>query len=362
MPIAPASRPSTDDEDRRRALPPKRSAAPASGPESMPFSREEGARCRERRGGPRQMPTAPLPVGESKSATGARRMPRSLGGAHDRLRRAGARWRARRWPRGAGRRLPSKPSAGDDGRDGRPPFGQRAGLVDDERVDLLHALQRLGVLDQHAGLRAAADADHDRHRRREAERARAGDDEHGDGRDQAVGEARLRAPDAPGGEGERPRPAMTAGTNQPETWSARRWIGARLRCASATSCTICASSVSRPTFSARITRLPVWFIVPPITRAPGSFVDRHRFAGDHAIRRPRPCPSMTTPSTGTRSPGRTRRTVADRDLVERDLLLAAVRRGRGARSSARGRAARGSRRRSTRGRAAPAPGRAAPAR
>ena len=35
-------------------------------------------------------------------------------------------------------------------------FGQRAGLVDDQRVDLGKALQRFGVLDQHAFLRAAA--------------------------------------------------------------------------------------------------------------------------------------------------------------------------------------------------------------
>ena len=39
---------------------------------------------------------------------------------------------------------------------------------------------------------------------------------------------------------------MTAGTNQPATASARRWIGARLRCASATSVTMRASMVSRP--------------------------------------------------------------------------------------------------------------------
>ena len=45
-----------------------------------------------------------------------------------------------------------------DGDDLRLAFGQRAGLVDDQRVDLLHALERLGVLDQNAGLRAAADA------------------------------------------------------------------------------------------------------------------------------------------------------------------------------------------------------------
>ena len=39
--------------------------------------------------------------------------------------------------------------------------------------------------------------------------------------------------------------AMTSGTNQPETWSASRWMGARLRCASATICTMRASMVSR---------------------------------------------------------------------------------------------------------------------
>ena len=36
-----------------------------------------------------------------------------------------------------------------------------------------------------------------------------------------------------------------------------RWIGARLRCAAATMCTICESRVSAPTFSARITKPPV---------------------------------------------------------------------------------------------------------
>jgi hypothetical protein len=50
---------------------------------------------------------------------------------------------------------------------------------------------------------------------------------------------------------------MTTGTNQPETWSAMRWMGARLRWASATMCTIWDSMVSAPTFSARITKPPV---------------------------------------------------------------------------------------------------------
>ena len=57
----------------------------------------------------------------------------------------------------------------------------------------------------------------------------------------------------------------------PATTSASRWIGARLRCASPTMRTICASSVSAPTRSARITKLPVPFTVPPVTASPGVF-------------------------------------------------------------------------------------------
>src|SRR5437763_1073317 len=60
-----------------------------------------------------------------------------------------------------------EPRRGNDGDDFRLAFGERPGLVDHERVDPLHALERFGVLDQHAGPRAAADADHDRHRGRE---------------------------------------------------------------------------------------------------------------------------------------------------------------------------------------------------
>ena len=58
---------------------------------------------------------------------------------------------------------------------------------------LLHPLQRLGVPDQHARLRTAADADHDRHRRRQAERAGAGDDQHRHRRHQRRTPAAARA-------------------------------------------------------------------------------------------------------------------------------------------------------------------------
>ena len=150
---------------------------------------------------PSTVPSAPLPVGESKSVDRRRRDALLLGRGDD----------------GDGERMLAGPlDAGGqaqdlglrealrrhDGRDGRLALGQRAGLVDDERVDLLHVLQRLGVLDQHAGLGAAPDADHDRHRRGETERARAGDDQHGDRGDEPVGEARLGSPDRPGDEGQ----------------------------------------------------------------------------------------------------------------------------------------------------------------
>ena len=98
---------------------------------------------------------------------------------------------------------------------------------------------------------------------------------------------------------------MTVGTNQAETWSARRWIGARLRCAVATICTIWDSKVSRPILSARITKLPDLLIVPPITRESFSLVtgmDSPVTMDSSSAERP----SRTTPSTGTLSPGRMR--------------------------------------------------------
>ena len=99
---------------------------------------------------------------------------------------------------------------------------------------------------------------------------------------------------------------MTVGTNQPATWSASRWIGARERCASATICTICESSVSRPTLSARMTNPPDWLRVPAMTLLPASLVtgmDSPVTSDSSSAERP----SRMTPSTGTFSPGRTRR-------------------------------------------------------
>ncbi len=100
--------------------------------------------------------------------------------------------------------------------------------------------------------------------------------------------------------------ATTSGTNQPDTRSATAWIGARLRCASATILTIRARTVSDPTARASITSAPVPFTVPPVTLAPPSFSTG---AGSpvNIASSTEDRPSTTTPSTGTASPGRTRR-------------------------------------------------------
>ena len=100
--------------------------------------------------------------------------------------------------------------------------------------------------------------------------------------------------------------AITIGTNQEATLSARPWIGARLRCACATICTMRDSMVSAPTCSARITRAPVPLMVPPISRWPAAF-STGTGSPVTMLSSTELWPSTTSPSTGTLSPGRTRR-------------------------------------------------------
>ena len=74
---------------------------------------------------------------------------------------------------------------------------ERAGLVEDDRRDLVGGLERVAGLDEDAVLGALAGADHDRGRRGETERARARDDDDGDAGEQrgdppAVGRAAIR--------------------------------------------------------------------------------------------------------------------------------------------------------------------------
>ena len=157
-----------------------------------------------------------------------------------------------------------------------------------------------------AGLRAAAGRDHDRDRRGEAERAGAGDDQHAHRRDQRVGERRRR----PERRARRRRRSIattiTAGTKIADTGrrgpgSARASAAPRRPCA-----TIRDSVVSAPVRSTFMSKLPVVFCVPPVTRSPSMLLDRDRLAGDQRLVDRAPPATMTVPSIGTLSPGRTR--------------------------------------------------------
>ena len=98
----------------------------------------------------------------------------------------------------------------------------------------------------------------------------------------------------------------TASTNQPATPSAMRCRGALERCAWATICTICDSTESVPTRSQRISSAPLVLRVAPISRSPARLVTGSgspvSMDSSTAL-----APSSTMPSTGTFSPGRTRR-------------------------------------------------------
>ena len=99
--------------------------------------------------------------------------------------------------------------------------------------------------------------------------------------------------------------ATTAGTNQAETASAARCMGALVRCASATSDTMRESIASRPTARASMTSVPRPLSVPPVTASPGCFSTGNGspLSIDSSTAEP---PLRTAPSTGTRSPGLTR--------------------------------------------------------
>jgi hypothetical protein len=114
---------------------------------------------------------------------------------------------------------------GSDGDDFRVALGEHAGLVYDQRVDLLQTPPRSRVLDQYAQLRPATDSDHDRH---------------GVASPSARGHAMMSTETAAtspyvnlgsGPHIDQPAKAtkataMTAGTNHSAIRSARRWIGA----------------------------------------------------------------------------------------------------------------------------------------
>ena len=100
----------------------------------------------------------------------------------------------------------------------------------------------------------------------------------------------------------------TTGRNQTVKRSAMFWIGALVRCADSTRCTIRASVVSDPTLVARASIRPVRFSVPLNNSLPLNFstgMDSPVIGAWSTLL----APATTTPSTGTRSPGLTITTV-----------------------------------------------------
>ena len=98
--------------------------------------------------------------------------------------------------------------------------------------------------------------------------------------------------------------AITAGTNTPDTLSATLAIGALVAAAFATSSIICESVVSSPTLSALHLSIPSLFIVAALTLSP-SVLSTGMLSPVRADSSTAPAPSVTTPSTGMLSPGRT---------------------------------------------------------
>ena len=93
---------------------------------------------------PSTVPLTPLPVTDSKSPGAASASPRSCGARRRSPRPADARCRVPGWRPAAAARPRSRARARRP-RPARLALGQRAGLVDDQRVDLLQQFQRLGV-------------------------------------------------------------------------------------------------------------------------------------------------------------------------------------------------------------------------
>jgi hypothetical protein len=125
------------------------------------------------------------------------------------------------------------------------PLREGPGLVEDQPCHLAEALEGLGVLEEHAALGAPAHPHHDGHGRGQPQRAGTGDDEDGDRVDDGVGQAGL-GPKRNHARKVSAAAAATVGTKNPATLSATPWIGARLRCALATICTMRESSESAP--------------------------------------------------------------------------------------------------------------------
>ena len=194
---------------------------------------------------------------------------------------------------------------------------QRAGLVDDQRIDALGALQRLGVLDQDARARAAS--------RRPPSAPSASRGPARRGRRSPAPRSRASAPSP----SRRARATIaanvataitsTAGTNHAATRSTSRCTGAFEPCAAATWRTMPASSVACPTAVASQRERPCALTVPAQHRIAGTLQRPARSRRSASPRRPPTRRPGRSPSTGTRVAGADDEDVADAHAGDRHL-------------------------------------------
>jgi hypothetical protein len=173
-------RPAVDGpEDRRRPVRAQRIGPSAAAADtSTSILLRKAAHCRTMRL-PSTSRARPCRSASRKSETSGASMPTILCGLDDRERQRMLRRPLDAWPQGAEVPLRQARAGTMLVTDGRPSVS--VPVLSTISVSTFSiALQRLGILDQHAGLRAPPDADHDRHRRRQAQRAGTGDDQHRD--------------------------------------------------------------------------------------------------------------------------------------------------------------------------------------
>ena len=215
-----------------------------------------------------------------------------------------------------------EPGSCNDGDHFRLALGERPGLVDHQRVDALQLLQRLRVADQDPRMRAAADADHDRHRRGEAERAGTRNDQHRHRGNEAEGKSRLRSEHRPcrkrqqrRGDHRRHEPAghliREALDRRPRALRARHHVDDARQ-----------HGVAADFFRAQ--HQPAILIdgAADHMRAFG-LADRHRFTGHHRLVDRRAALRDDAIDRNLLA-GTDAQEIADRDGVERDILVAVL--------------------------------------
>ena len=237
----PARPPSTRDEHRRRPGAARSASAWTARPAGIDalFGQEPGVAHRAR---PPVDPAGHALAGRRVEALGSTQRQAARPWPPPRWPRpADVRWPAPGWPPGAAASASRQPAAGTTAVTAGLPSVSVPVLSTTSVSTASMRSSASAELDQHAGAGAAADPDHDRHRRGQAERAGAGDDQHRDRGDQAVGQPRLGPDDRPADEGQRRqrdhRRDETAGdAGRPAAGSARGCAGPRppwRRCAPA---------------------------------------------------------------------------------------------------------------------------------